>query len=419
MKYDALIIGGGPAGMMTAGRAGELGARVVLLEKNRNLGVKFLMTGNGRCNITNLLSDNPSQMATRFGKNGKFLFSSLYKFGATDIVAFFESRGIKTKIENDGMVFPKSDRAQDVLGTLIDYLKKSKVEIRTKADVKRIIKKDSRIDKVVLAGGEEISAKNFVICTGGKSYPQTGSAGDGYRWLEKLGHTIIAPLPALMPIITVEKFVKDLEGLSLKNVEVSAYKNDKKIDSRLGEAVFTADGMSGPIILSMSKKIGQEFPGKLYMKIDFMPNLDFPELDQKIQNYFREGNNKTFKNILYKILPRRLAPIVIRRSRIDANTKANFVSREKRKKLLHALKEFKLEIEKTAGYDKAFITSGGVKLSEVDPKTMKSKLIDNLYFAGEILDLDGPTGGYNLQVCWSTGYAAGENASGKNNRPVP
>lgn len=396
--------------MMAAGRAGELGARVVLLEKNRNLGVKFLMTGNGRCNITNL-SDDPKQMAARFGKNGKFLFSSLYKFSADDAVAFFEGRGVKTKIENDGRVFPTSDRARDALGALIDYLKKSKVEIRTKADVKRIIKKDSKIDKVVLAGGEEISAKNFVICAGGKSYPKTGSTGDGYRWIEKLGHTITDLLPALMPIIIRERFVKDLEGLSLENVEINVYKNSKKIDSRRGEAVFTADGMSGPIILDMSKKIEQEISGKLYLKIDFMPDLDFPELDQKIQKYFHERSDKTFKNILYKILPKRLAPIVIRRSRIGADTKANLVSREKRKKLLHVLKEFKLEVEKTAGYDKAFITSGGVKLGEVDPKTMKSKLIDNLYLAGEILNLDGPTGGYNLQVCWSTGYAAGENVA--------
>lgn len=396
--------------MMAAGRAGELGARVVLLEKNRNLGVKFLMTGNGRCNITNL-SDDPKQMAARFGKNGKFLFSSLYKFSADDAVAFFEGRGVKTKIENDGRVFPTSDRARDALGALIDYLKKSKVEIRTKADVKRIIKKDSKIDKVVLAGGEEISAKNFVICAGGKSYPKTGSTGDGYRWIEKLGHTITDLLPALMPIIIRERFVKDLEGLSLENVEINVYKNGKKIDSRRGEAVFTADGMSGPIILDMSKKIEQEISGKLYLKIDFMPDLDFPELDQKIQKYFHERSDKTFKNILYKILPKRLAPIVIRRSRIGADTKANLVSREKRKKLLHVLKEFKLEVEKTAGYDKAFITSGGVKLGEVDPKTMKSKLIDNLYLAGEILNLDGPTGGYNLQVCWSTGYAAGENVA--------
>lgn len=399
--------------MMAAGRAGELGARVVLLEKNRNLGVKFLMTGNGRCNITNL-SDDPKQMAAKFGKNGKFLFSSLHRFNADDTVAFFESRGVKTKIENDGRVFPTSDRAQDALGALIDYLKKSKVEIRTKADARRIIKKDSKIDKIALAGGEEISAKNFVMCAGGKSYPQTGSTGDGYRWIERLGHTIIDPLPALMPIITREGFVKDLEGLSLKNVEINVYKNGKKIDSRLGEAVFTADGMSGPIVLDMSKKIGQELPGnKLDMKIDFMPELNFPELDRKIQKYFREGSGRMFKNILYKILPKRLTPIIIRRSRIDENTKADFIGREKRRKLLHVLKEFKLEVEKTAGYDKAFITSGGVKLGEVDPKTMKSKLIDNLYFAGEILDLDGPTGGYNLQVCWSTGYAAGENAAGQ------
>ena len=407
MKYDVAIIGGGPAGMMSAGRAGELGARVILLEKNNNLGSKLLITGKGRCNITNNTDEN-RELIKRFGKNGRFLYSALHKFGVNEIIDFFEKRGVKTKVERGNRIFPESDKAQDVLDVLINYLKESKVGIKTNAEVKKIIKKDHKIEKIILIGGREIIADKFVICTGGKSYPATGSTGDAYKWLKQLGHNIIEPRPSLAPVIAKEKIVKDLEGLSLKNVEISIFEKGKKIDSRFGEAIFTADGLSGPIILDLSKRIGEELPGDIELKIDFKPALDFKTLDQRVQKDFQERSNKLFRNSLDNLLPQKIIPVIVKLSKIDSEKKVNLITKEERKRLLHLLKEFTLSVKSLYGYDKAIITAGGVDLKEVDPQTMKSKIVDNLYFAGEVLDLDGPTGGYNLQVCWSTGFVAGE-----------
>ncbi|TFB09124.1 NAD(P)/FAD-dependent oxidoreductase [Candidatus Atribacteria bacterium MT.SAG.1] len=412
MKYDVAVIGGGPAGMIAAGRAGELGSHVVLVEKNKDLGVKLLISGKGRCNITNK-TDGLKEIVNRFGKNGKFLFSVFSKFGVDETINFFEGKGLKTKIERGGRVFPVSDKSQDVLSVLIKYLEKSDVEIKTNAKVRKIIKKGNRIEKIILANRKEIVADNFIICTGGRSYPVTGSTGDGYRWAENVGHTIIKPLPSLVPIIIEESYIKKLEGLSLKNVEISIYKNDKKINSRFGEAIFTGNGMSGPIILNMSKEIGKELPGKIRMQIDFKPALDFVKLDKRIQRDFQKNPNKLFRNSLDELLPQKLIPVIIKLSKIDPSKKVNSITKEERRKLLHLLKEFSLEIKELEGFKKAIITTGGIKLSQVEQKTMKSKLIDNLYFAGEIINVDGPTGGFNLQICWSTGYLAGENAARK------
>ncbi|NQU84087.1 MAG: NAD(P)/FAD-dependent oxidoreductase [Parcubacteria group bacterium] len=409
MKYDIAIIGGGPAGMMAAGRAGELGARVVLIEKNKKPGIKLLLTGKGRCNITNK-TDEEREIIKKFGVNGKFLFSSLNKFGVDEVINFFESNGVKTKVERGDRVFPVSDRSQTVLDALIKYMEKNNVIIRTNADVQKVVKEKDRIEKIVLEDGEEIFADKFIICTGGKSYPNTGSMGDGYRWAKSLGHTVTKLSPALTPVILKEKFVKELEGLNLKNIEISVYKKEKKIDSRFGEAIFTARGMSGPIILEMSKNIGQNLPD-ISLKIDFKPALEFSKLKQRVERDFKEGNNKMFKNILSDLLPQKLIPVIIKLSEINPDKKVNLITKEEKNKLLHLLKEFKLEVSQLMGFIKAVVTSGGVKLSEVDPKTMQSKIIENLYFAGEVLDLDGPTGGYNLQSCWSTGFSAGEGAA--------
>lgn len=412
IKYDLAVIGGGPAGMMAAARAGELGARVILLEKNVNLGTKLLITGNGRCNFTNNSEENMA-LAEKFGNNGKFLFSSLSQFGPEETINFFASRGVNTIMEKDNRVFPESGKSRDILETLERYLKESKVAVKNNAEVKEIIKKGKKIVKVILANDKEIIADKFIIATGGKSYPQTGSSGDGYAWLEKLGHTIIELKPSLTPIIVREKFVKELEGLSLKNIEINLFKDNKKIDSSFGEAIFTANGLSGPAVFNLSRKISQELPNEIKIRIDFKPELSFKEVDLEIQKIFTEFSNKMLRNSLDKLLSSRLALTIIKILKIDPDKNNNFVTKEERKALTHFLKEFELEIESVAGFEKAMITIGGIKLSEVNPKTMRSKLIDNLYFTGEILDLDGPTGGYNLQVCWSTGYAAGEHAAEK------
>jgi predicted Rossmann fold flavoprotein len=411
MIYDIAIIGGGPAGMMAAGRSAELGANVILLEKNKDLGLKLLMTGNGRCNITNLIED-PRKLVQAYGANGKFLFSALSKFGPREVIEFFNQRGVRTKVEDNNRVFTASDKAADVLRALVNYLKYTRVQVRTGARVKEITSLDNKIEKIILANGEEIVANKFIITTGGKSYPLSGSTGDGYKWLKDFGHEIVPTLPALTSLVLKDKFIPELEGVSLARVQISLLRDKKNLFSGIGETVFTRDGISGPLILNMSNLIGRELPAKLKLQIDFYPDLDLSGLDKKIQKDFQVDKNKSFKNFIAKLLAPKLAPIIIKLSGIDPEKKVNQVSGEERRMLIRLLKEFGLEIYGLAGYERAMLTSGGVKLSEVDPKTMKSKLIDNLYLAGEMLDLAGPTGGFNLQVSWSTGYIAGESAAG-------
>jgi predicted Rossmann fold flavoprotein len=408
VNYDVAIIGGGPAGMMAAGRAGELGARVVLVEKNTKLGLKLLMTGNGRCNITNNLDQK--SLINKYGETGKFLYSALNKFGVEDVLEFFKSRGLKTKIEKSGRVFPDSNKAVDALAILIDYLMQSNVEIKANSEVDKIIIKDKKIDKIILKNKQEVIAKKYIICTGGKSYPVTGSSGDGYKWLEKMGHTINTLRPSLTPIILQEKFIKDIEGVSLSDVEIKLFKNKNKINSCRGDLMFTANGLSGPAILDFSKQVGLALSGELVLKIDLLPELDLNELDKKLHQKFSQ-DNKALKNSLAEFFPKRLISVIINLAKISPDKKVNIISKQERKVLIKIIKEFSLKIKNLAGYDKAMITGGGVNLREIDPKTMKSKIINNLYFAGEILDLDGPCGGFNLQVCWSTGYLAGESVT--------
>lgn len=396
--------------MMAAGRAGELGARAVLLEKNSSLGLKLLVTGNGRCNITNI-SDDDREFVQKFGKNGKFFCSSLDRFGPSDTVEFFEDLGVKTKIEEKGKVFPRSDRARDVLNALEEYLERSKVEVRLDTGVKKIIERGESIEKIVLDDGEEIFSKKYLIATGGKSYPKTGSTGDGYQWLKELGHSITELRPALVPIIVKNEIVKELEGVSLADVRIFVFKDDKKIEEKRGEAIFTRNGMSGPVMLLLSGRIGKELPAEVNLKIDLIPDLNFKQLEKKILDDFGREGNKFIKNYLDLIFPQKLAVAVLKLAKIQTDKRVNLISKAERKSLLHSIKELSFEVEGLEGYDRAVITSGGVKLNEIDPKTMKSKKIDNLYLAGEILDLDGPTGGYNLQMCWSTGRTAGESAA--------
>jgi len=407
MIYDAVVIGGGPAGMMAAARAGERGARVFLLEKNNQLGVKLLATGHGRSNITNMLADKKETIGV-YGKNYKFLFSVFNKFGVEDTINFFNNLGVATKEEDHGRVFPLSNKVGDVRQALIKCLKKNGVEVKLGAEVKKIVAHDKKIVKVILADGQEILSKNFIISTGGKSYPETGSTGSGFEWLADLGHKIIAPRPALTPVTVKEKIVRNLEGLSLKDIKISLYQNDKKIISRIGEIIFTADGLSGPAIIDLSERIGAILPAPTFLKIDFKPEIESAQLEKKLQTDFHQKPNKMFKNYLAGLAAPKLTPVIVKLSGIDEKKQVSAITKSERQALVRALKEFTLEIKELKGFFKAMITAGGVDIKEVDPKTMRSRIYENLFLAGEILDLDGPSGGYNLQICWSTGYAAGE-----------
>ncbi|MFH1462347.1 MAG: NAD(P)/FAD-dependent oxidoreductase [bacterium] len=415
MKYDVAVIGGGPAGMIAAGRSGEAGASVVLIEKNNSLGKKLLITGKGRCNITQVKFDG-KDLADKFGSEGRFLLYGFSVFGPKQVVDFFENLKLKTKIERGGRIFPKSDNAEDVLRVLKNYLVKNGVKMLTGKAVKRIIKKNNKIGNIVLESGEEITADKYIIATGGKSYPILGSSGNGFSWAGYLGHTIVELRPALTPIKIKETWPKLAQGLSLKNISITVYQGDKKQDSRFGELLFAHFGITGPIVLDISKKVGELLSlraaeGKVRLALDLKPALDFEKLDKRLQRDFLKFKKKLFKNSLNDLLPEKLINIIVKLSGIDETKLVNEITKSERHKLARLLKGVEMTPVELLGFNRAIITSGGVSLKEVDAKTMKSQIVDNLYFAGEILNLDGPTGGYNLQVCWSTGYVAGNSAA--------
>jgi len=409
-SFDIAVIGGGPAGMMAAGRAAELGAKVILIEKNETLGKKLLITGKGRCNFTHNEFDL-RKFAEKFGRNGRFLYSALAVFGAREVIDFFESRGVKAKVEQGDRIFPEKGNAQDVLNIFIKYLAEGKVNILLNARVSGFKQEKGKISQVLL-GDREISADKYILCTGGKSYPQTGSIGDGYRWAEQLGHIIIPPVPALNPVKTSDGWAKELQGLSLKNISLQLFQNNKKKDERFGEMLFTHFGVSGPIVMDMSKNIGELLKsGPVKLILDLKPALDFKKLDRRIRRDFQEFKGRMFKNSLKGLLPLSMIPVIIKLSGIGPEKKVDYISREERNKLVHLLKELELTPTGLLGFKWSVVTSGGVALKEVNPDTMGSRKIKNLYFAGEILDLDGPSGGYNLQECWGTGYLAGKSAA--------
>ncbi|MBU3942829.1 NAD(P)/FAD-dependent oxidoreductase, partial [Patescibacteria group bacterium] len=368
-KYDVIIIGGGSAGMMAGIEASRKGASVLLLEKNEKLGKKLFLTGKGRCNLTN--ADFDVESFIKKINNGKFLKPALYNFGVKDVMDFFEKKKVYLKTERGNRVFPKSDKSSDVIRALVKTLEERKVEVRLETEVGAVIVEGKRIKKIILANEkeEELEADKYIITTGGKSYPLTGSTGDAYDWLEKMGHKIIETRPGLVPIIVKEEWIKELEGLSLKNVEIGLYSKEKKIASKFGEAIFTSNGLSGPIILDLSKKIGEHL-GEL--RIDFKPALSFDELDKRIQKDFKEFDNKKFKNSLNSLLPQRLISIIISLSKIDPEKKVNSITKEERKILLHLLKEFKLQAKELESFSRAVVTIGGVDLKEVEAKTMQS-----------------------------------------------
>ena len=402
-----VVIGGGASGMIAAGVLARNGAKVFLIDKNKNLGKKLRITGKGRCNITN--NRDISEFFSQIPTNHKFLYSALYSFTNDDIINLLEKEGVKTKVERGERVFPESDSAHEVADALKRYaLAKNVVWI--KDSVTKICTQDGKVTAVML-GKREIKCDSVIVATGGKSYPLTGSTGDGYKMAEELGHTVIPPKASLIPIVTKEKWVSDLSGLSLKNVELFAYKKGKKIYSDFGEMLFTHFGVSGPIVLSASAHLKNPENEEYTLKIDLKPALSEEQLDLRIIRDFDKYKRKQLSNGLDELLPKSLIPVIIKLSEIDENKEISFITKEERTRLLKTIKGLPLTVLKFRPVEEAIITSGGIKVSEINPSTMESKLVSGLYFAGEVIDVDAYTGGFNLQIAWSTGYLAGISAA--------
>lgn len=401
-----IVIGGGPAGMMAAYAASCQGHAVTVLEQNEKLGKKLFITGKGRCNITN--AGDMDNLFANVMSNRKFLYSAFYTFDNEQVLSFFENQGLRTKVERGNRVFPLSDHSSDVIAALSRALKSQNVDIWLHTKVQSLLIRDEAACGVVLSDGKTVEADDVIVATGGISYPSTGSTGDGYRMAEESGHALVECTPSLVPFETKEDWVKDLQGLSLRNVTVSIYHGKKKLYEDFGEMLFTHFGVSGPLVLSASGMIKPvQFKQELCMYIDLKPALDAEQLDKRILREFDAAMNKQFKNVIGSLMPAKMIPVVIRLSGIDPDKKVNEVSREERQHLVQLLKRLPLTINGLRGWNEAIITKGGVSVKDINPSTMESKKVSHLFFCGEVLDLDALTGGYNLQIAWSTGYLAG------------
>lgn len=416
---NVVVIGGGPAGMFAAIAAAENGHHVTLLEKNEKLGKKLYITGKGRCNLT-----NASEMEVLFANvmtNSKFLYSAFYSYDNQRVIDFFEKNGLQTKVERGNRVFPVSDHSSDVIATLTKVLKEKKVTIKLFTEVKKIITKPfeqgttsdasaglQKVVGVLLSNNEKVPADSVIIATGGYSYQTTGSTGDGYRFAKECGHQVTELFPSLVPFEAKESYVKEMQGLSLRNVQVRIYQGKKLLYDEFGEMLFTHFGVSGPLILSASALIKQKQRNQeLHMEIDLKPALTMEQLDKRVLREFEEAKNKQFKNSIGKLFPTKMIPVILELSGIDKEKKVNEITKEERMQFLQIMKAFPLTLTGMRSFKEAIITRGGVNVKEVNPSTMESKLVKNLFFCGEVLDLDALTGGYNLQIAWSTGYLAG------------
>ncbi len=398
------VIGAGPAGIMAALAAAEKN-KVILIEKNNKLGKKLYITGKGRCNITN--SKDISEFFDNIPGNPNFLYSALYSFTNEDTMSLMNRLGVKLKVERGDRVFPESDKSSDIISAFEKELVKKKVDIRLNKAVTEIKLEDSKITSLILEDGTEVIADHYILCTGGLSYPQTGSTGQGHGLAKKLGHHVTEIIPSLVPVEVQEEWVKELQGLSLKNVELKILdEKNKVIYKDFGEMLFTHFGLSGPIVLSAGRMAGNK--KKLCASINLKPGLTSEELDKRLQRDFNKNINKAFKNSLEELLPKKMIPIIVTLSGIDPDKKVNLITRDERKKLVFLLQNLMFKIKGTRPIAEAIVTAGGVDVKEVDPSTMKSKLIENLSFAGELLDVDAVTGGYNIQIALSTGYLAGK-----------
>lgn len=405
-----IVIGGGAAGMVAALAAAKEGAKTILLEKNEKLGKKLYITGKGRCNITNAC--DTEELFLNVPRNAKFLYSAFYTFDNFQVMRFFEEHGLQLKTERGNRVFPESDHSSDVIRTLQNALKQAGVEIRLFTEVKQIITGQQTVQGVCLKNGEKLYADAVIVATGGFSYQSTGSTGDGYRFAEETGHTLVERQPSLVPFNTKESYVKEMQGLSLKNVNVSIFRKNKKIYEDFGEMLFTHFGVSGPLILSASSRIGgKDETAELHMEIDLKPALSEEQLDKRVLRDFDENKNRQFKNSFQKLMPAKMVPVIVELSGIHPDKKVNEITKEERSALVRCIKEFPLTLTGRRDYNEAIITRGGVSVKDVNPSTMESKKTEGLYFAGEVLDVDALTGGFNLQIAWSTGYLAGANSA--------
>ncbi len=400
------VIGGGPSGIIASGFAGSRGLDVTLFERNDRLGKKLFITGKGRCNVTN--NSHISEFFDKVITNHSFLYSSFYSFTNEDIMNLLEKYGVKLKVERGNRVFPVSDKSSDIIKALEKFLKDNKVEVILNTRINNIEYNNGKFT-LISENGYEDTFDRLIISTGGKSYPATGSTGDGYRFAKKLGHSIVALKPSLVPMEIEEDWVKSLMGLSLKNVSLKAFVNEKLVHEEFGEMLFSHYGISGPIVLSMSNVINRYEDQKIKLEIDLKPALSYEKLDERILRDYELFKNKQIKNSLIKLLPQKLIPVIIRLSSIDESKPVNQITKEERRRIVEVIKGMSLTFKKFRPIEEAIVTSGGISTKEIDPSTMESTLVPGLFFTGEVIDVDAVTGGYNLQIAYSTGYLAGMN----------
>lgn len=406
-----IVVGGGATGMFAAIAAAKNGHQVTLYEKNEKLGKKIFITGKGRCNITN--AADMEELFDAVVTNSKFLYSSFYGYTNQNVIDFFEDAGVPVKIERGNRVFPISDHSSDVIRALEREMKKVGVKVCLNTEVKSVEAEKGKFNKVVLKDTTTQTADACIVATGGLSYRSTGSTGDGFRFAENVGHKVTQCFPSLVPMETKEPWICELQGLSLRNVEAKILDGKKELYKDFGEMLFTHFGVSGPLIISASSYVGKKFMDKngqkkeLTLEIDLKPALTEEQLDQRVLRDFEENHNRQFKNAITKLFPTKLIPVMLELGGIDPEKKVNSIEKEERKQFVHLIKHFRITLTGLRDYPEAIITKGGVNVKEIDPGTMESKLVKGLYFAGEVLDLDALTGGFNLQIAWSTGYAAG------------
>ncbi|MEI6057766.1 MAG: aminoacetone oxidase family FAD-binding enzyme [bacterium] len=412
--WDVAVIGGGPAGMMAAGRAAELGARVILLEKNTTLGKKLLITGGGRSNITNAQYDVRTFLQKYNRKdvqNDKFLFSAFSQFAVKDAIDYFHVHAMPTKVEAENRVFPISNSAQSVWDVLVEQMKKYAVHVKSNSPVTGFEMENGKIIAAEIGKGksqQKIYAKKFIVATGGTSRPETGSTGDAFAWLTKLGHIVTSPTDALVPLAISDSWVKKLSGLALQNIKLTTFQNNQKQESHKGKILFTHFGVSGPTVLNMSKDISELLKyGEVELRLDLLPDLAHDTLNTRLQELFKTDDKKKTKNALDAVIPAGLVEAALVIAKIDPEKQNNAVTCEERIRLIDVIKGMPMQVSGLLGADKAIVSSGGVELTEVDFKTMQSRIVPNLYLVGDILNIDRPSGGYSLQLCWTTGFVAG------------